>query len=44
VGGGLKLRLLGPLKARFDYRVFSLRGAPLFKSPKRFYAGITLGI
>jgi hypothetical protein len=44
VGGGLKIRIAGPLKARIDYRVFSLRGTPLVKSPKRFYAGFTLGI
>jgi hypothetical protein len=44
VGGGLKIRLLGPIKLRLDYRVFSLRGTPLVKTPKRFYAGITFGI
>jgi len=43
LGVGLKYRLLGPVKLRLDYRVFSLHGSPVVKTPKRFYAGITLG-
>ena len=42
VGGGVKVNLFGPLRARFDYRVFTLRGSPLHKTPKRLYAGINL--
>jgi len=41
-GGGVKLSLAGPLKLRVDYRIFSLRGDPLYGSPKRFYAGLNL--
>ena len=39
VGGGVKMRLLGPLRARFDYRVFRLRGTPLYDVVHRFYVG-----
>lgn len=39
IGGGLKIRLLGPLRVRLDYRVFRLRGSPLFSTYQRFYAG-----
>jgi hypothetical protein len=42
VGGGVKLTLAGPLRLRFDYRVFTLRGKPLYSKPQRFYAGINL--
>lgn len=42
VGGGVKMSLAGPLRLRFDYRVFTLRGAPLHARPQRFYAGINL--
>lgn len=42
VGGGVKLTLAGPLRLRFDYRVFTLRGTPLHSKPQRFYAGINL--
>jgi opacity protein-like surface antigen len=41
-GGGVKVSLLGPLKARLDYRVFKLRGAPLYSTVHRFYAGVNL--
>ena len=27
-GGGVKITLLGPLRVRVDYRVFTLRGEP----------------
>ena len=43
VGGGLKMRVAGPLRARFDYRVFRLRGEPLYPTVHRFYAGVNLG-
>lgn len=39
IGGGAKIRLLGPLRVRLDYRVFQLRGSPLFSTYQRFYAG-----
>jgi opacity protein-like surface antigen len=42
-GGGVKVSLTGPLKARFDYRVMRLRGSPLFPTLHRVYAGISLG-
>ena len=29
VGGGLKMSLAGPIRVRFDYRIFTLRGRPL---------------
>jgi hypothetical protein len=41
-GGGVKVSLLGPLKARLDYRVFNLRGAPLHSTVHRVYAGLNL--
>jgi hypothetical protein len=42
VGGGAKITLAGPLRLRLDYRVFTLRGTPLYAKPQRFYAGINL--
>jgi hypothetical protein len=42
LGGGVKVTLLGPLRLRLDYRVFTLRGAPLHSKPQRFYAGVNL--
>jgi hypothetical protein len=42
VGGGIKMSLAGPLRIRFDYRVFTLRGSPRYSNPQRFYAGINL--
>ena len=41
-GGGLKFGLIGPLRARLDYRVFNLRGEPLHPTVQRFYAGLNL--
>lgn len=42
-GGGAKITLLGPLRARLDYRVLKLRGEPLRPSTvHRLYAGINL--
>ena len=29
VGGGAKIRLVGPLRVRLDYRIFRLQGEPL---------------
>jgi hypothetical protein len=42
VGGGVKWKLAGPLRARFDYRVFRLRGEPLYSTVHRFYVGANL--
>jgi Outer membrane protein beta-barrel domain len=42
VGGGVKMSLLGPLRLRLDYRVFTLQGDPRHSKPQRFYAGLNL--
>ena len=42
IGGGIKMSLVGPLRLRFDYRVFTLQGSPRYAKPQRFYAGINL--
>jgi opacity protein-like surface antigen len=42
LGGGVKMNLLGPVRLRLDYRVFTLRGDPLHSRPQRFYAGLNL--
>lgn len=42
IGGGMKLGLVGPLRLRADYRVFTLRGNPRYKNPQRFYVGANL--
>ena len=34
--------LLGPVRARVDYRVFNLRGEPLHATVHRVYAGFNL--
>lgn len=41
-GGGVKISLLGPLRARIDYRIFKLRGEPLHSVVHRVYAGANL--
>jgi hypothetical protein len=41
-GGGAKISLLGPVRARLDYRVFTLRGDPLHSVVHRVYAGLNL--
>ena len=41
-GGGVKVSLLGPIRARLDYRVFKLRGEPLHSTVHRVYAGLNL--
>lgn len=41
-GGGAKISLLGPLRVRLDYRVFKLRGEPLYSTVHRVYAGLNL--
>ena len=42
LGGGAKIRLLGPLRLRLDYRLFRLQGSPLHSTYHRFYAGANL--
>ena len=42
IGGGAKIRLLGPLRVRLDYRIFRLQGSPLNTTYQRFYAGANL--
>ena len=42
VGGGVKMSLVGPLRLRLDYRVFTLQGDPRHSKPQRFYAGLNL--
>ena len=39
VGGGAKIRLVGPLRLRVDYRVIRLHGDPLHSTYQRVYAG-----
>lgn len=41
-GGGAKINLAGPIRARVDYRIFNLRGNPRHKTVQRIYAGINL--
>jgi len=41
-GGGAKITLLGPIRARVDYRIFKLRGDPLHSVVHRVYAGLNL--
>ena len=38
-GGGVKISLIGPLRARVDYRVLSLKGSPLYDIVHRVYIG-----
>lgn len=42
LGGGAKINLLGPLRVRFDYRIFKLRGDALHDTYQRFYVGANL--
>jgi hypothetical protein len=41
-GGGVKVSLFGPIRARLDYRLFKLRGEPLHSTVHRVYAGLNL--
>jgi hypothetical protein len=41
-GGGAKINLAGPLRARVDYRVFNLKGNPRHSVVQRLYAGLNL--
>ena len=42
IGGGAKITLVGPIRLRVDYRVFSFRGTPRHTNAQRFYAGVNL--
>jgi opacity protein-like surface antigen len=42
IGGGVKISVIGPLRLRADYRVFTLRGTPRQTPVQRFYAGVNL--
>jgi len=42
IGAGTKVTLTGPLRLRFDYRLFNLRGDALYSRVHRFYAGVNL--
>lgn len=39
IGGGVKIRLLGPVRVRVDYRIFKLQGSPIHDVYQRFYVG-----
>ena len=41
-GGGIKINLAGPLRARVDYRVFNLKGNPRHSTLQRIYGGLNL--
>lgn len=42
-GGGVKVGLIGPLRMRFDYRAFQLRGeSSPNRTHHRFYTGVNL--
>lgn len=41
-GGGAKVKLAGPLRARVDYRFFNLRGHPQHAIVQRVYVGLNL--
>ena len=41
-GVGIKRTVFGPLKVRFDYRIFKLRGDPLYSTVHRIYTGVHL--
>lgn len=42
LGGGAKIKLVGPLRLRVDYRLFKLQGSPLHPTYHRVYAGANL--
>jgi opacity protein-like surface antigen len=41
-GGGVKINLIGPLRLRADYRVFTLKGSPLYGVVHRVYVGANI--
>lgn len=42
IGAGAKIKLLGPIRVRLDYRIFKLQGSPMHSTYQRFYAGANL--
>ena len=42
IGGGAKIKLLGPVRVRLDYRIFRLQGSPIHDVYQRFYVGANL--
>ena len=38
----MKINIAGPIRARVDYRVFTLKGNPQHKHVQRIYAGLNL--
>lgn len=43
IGGGLKIKLAGPVRLRVDFRIFHLNNEALHQNPKRVYAGVAIG-
>lgn len=41
-GGGIKINVAGPIRARIDYRIFTLKGNPQHSTVQRIYAGLNL--
>jgi hypothetical protein len=41
-GGGVKISLAGPIRARIDYRVIRLAGHPRYGRSGRLYAGVNV--
>jgi len=39
VGAGVKIKLIGPVRVRLDYRIFKLQGSPIHDVYQRFYVG-----
>ena len=39
IGGGAKIKLVGPIRVRVDYRIFNLKGNPINSTYHRFYVG-----
>lgn len=42
LGGGVKIKLAGPLRVRLDYRMFNMQGTPRYQTYHRFYLGANL--
>lgn len=42
-GGGVKIRVAGPLRVRLDYRLLRLQGTPLERNVHRYYVGANIG-
>jgi hypothetical protein len=43
-GGGVKIALIGPLRLRVDYRIFSLGSGAQISPAHRIYVGLNLGL